>query len=1137
MAAALAEIQKTDETLEILDTFHDFCTKERKKASGKGDDGDDDDEGVSQSRLDTMKEYIGTLLANTVENVKGKSDIKEIIPLLTNGGVPSLTNFENKIVSYYETEKKGEINVKPTRETLTFETILQGWTGSEDNPLWRLYRTNTEETTILEINKGTKSIELYNNAERSIIANFILNYFFGTSQGDMRCTFDAKAGVVSKIFENIDQVKNVIFPQTIADSATTTFGTMRGRNEFIFPTVTPFPFVSNFYTKGLYSMQFRNRGFDQRNPYGFSIDITDGKNGVELPFSSTQTEGPSVNYLIDLTLAAGSGQNMNAISKKKNILSLGKYLEGPSATAFKMNLVKGIQENTNGLFLDIKRGGDHEAAAVTQYIRLSGRYLYFIFVTIDLLCALESRRRGNPTIWHYGERMILYRFPVELDPAQKQAILKDKIKDAIRNFTVLQTIRESVNSQLAALSEDVELGTTALVVNKAPDPKNKYIISSVGLLTRLLQGRMQLFSADVKRVGETINIVSISKASEIAQLNTFLAKAGIKPTDFITSAGKQITLESVSGYSKELLNESITTINATFNLDIPIDVSFTVEGIQKSIQIYTELLDAGNDGTYYFKESQNVAFNYDTMPFDSFYKCLNEFGKATSKAIVENRLGSRVYQNFARKQLQEAKNYVQDILDQVGEENQAELVKAFPLLLNPEDSVYAKDFEDFEELYNTILALYPAGGGQRGGMSLPLQRGGAGDPQQYFDLADLLLDVSSIAAAFLEPAYTELYPIHSLFADMGEVGDIADFTREHYETLQIPFSSASKKTRAQAYLDKRSMYLTLFQNFYMKCVYIFESYIGNKEIPDFFVIKEAKTDAFGREIEREKFFYNSEGSKAEQDGFYKRITTVLFPTIQGLLTSTEETIDDIGATTANFSEMMPYFKEFLGYINPKYHSLTPSIDAFFYKIMTNANLLDSANEVKDEIQRVWETGLLDIKSSNAYVFEEADARGLTTENFITYILSLQLSVNQDKTTQMYTDSILSDFVDFNTQRIIRDIPYSPIPGTTRYATLTLPILMIFTLLENIQNPNKYSFFIKAGYANKYFNTADSWNREVYNYVTQLITLINVKHAIADKLPKTLSGGKRKYPKKTRRVKKQKQTPRRTKHKTTRRRKQ
>lgn len=90
------------------------------------------------------------------------------------------------------------------------------------------------EDTDDEYHSISKVIE---NGKIDTIANFIMNFMYPgiTTEEDITLSFDGNSRIIGKIFRNFNRASNIIIPQTIADSAPTSFNFL-SQNEFYFPS-------------------------------------------------------------------------------------------------------------------------------------------------------------------------------------------------------------------------------------------------------------------------------------------------------------------------------------------------------------------------------------------------------------------------------------------------------------------------------------------------------------------------------------------------------------------------------------------------------------------------------------------------------------------------------------------------------------------------------------------------------------------------------------------------------------------------------------------------------------------------------------------------------------------------------------
>ena len=396
------DINKELNDLAVFDTIHDFW-KERKKA--KNDDEDEDNVELDETKLNQIRIELLNFLINFKE-YQSISSINDLLNKMSGSYITSATSkYENTVRSYYE--KKSSIKdelYEDTIESLTYGDIIESYEAASSNPannkLLQKYINSSNSNYILELNLGKEpkyssfGIIEKNPKHVGYIANFILNYFFPGKTSDAHYfTFDAKSGILNKLFRNFDNVYQMITPANIADSAYTSFKTLKNRNYFTFPKINDkWTFNSNYYTKtNNYSIYFTEseKGFTDKNQYGFKMNVEIPTRIFQFPFSSAQTSGPSVNYLIDLILSTRN------IDKPKSILDV--------------NQLSSIT-NTNqkrGLLFDLKRCGDYEQVNMAKYLNSSHNV---ILSTIDILCSLYARIQKQNNILQYNEKLTLYRF-------------------------------------------------------------------------------------------------------------------------------------------------------------------------------------------------------------------------------------------------------------------------------------------------------------------------------------------------------------------------------------------------------------------------------------------------------------------------------------------------------------------------------------------------------------------------------------------------------------------------------------------------------------------------------------------------------------------------------------------------------
>ena len=403
--------------LALEDSIHDFW-KERKTKKTESDDDDEIDD-LKMEALHTFLVYKGRdLLKNP-----GLTNIQSVLGVLTQNEVKSATSeYERSIEHYYETKSnfKSEL-FYATKERITYGEIIRDADFWNTQPkqtrgvlphLWLNYNAKNGVQNVLDIYFGNDPDYpsfgiVQSRGKEGVIGNFILNYMFPgfnleNPEKKAYLTFDANAGLIGKIFRKFTNIFNLITPANIGDSASTDFNALENRNIYQFPKTDgeEYVFDSNYYTrrdnpsanKQPVIIKFIDNGFGYNNPYGFTLNINVvGGLEAKFPFSSTQKQGPSVNYLSGLMI------DKSTIPKKKKstILNMNEGLLSlfePGDTIHKYPSI------TTDLCMDLKRGGDYEQ--VNSAANLTRTGMTVIMVTIDTLCSLYSRLLAQPTIHH-----------------------------------------------------------------------------------------------------------------------------------------------------------------------------------------------------------------------------------------------------------------------------------------------------------------------------------------------------------------------------------------------------------------------------------------------------------------------------------------------------------------------------------------------------------------------------------------------------------------------------------------------------------------------------------------------------------------------------------------------------------------
>ncbi len=1083
----MATIQDTLKTkMDVLDTLHDFCKSERGDGDAAGD-----------KRLDFMRPYITNLLKNKVSALSGKSELNAMIKTLTDDQVTSISKLEHQTVDFFETKYTNDFNLTPeSKLVITYDEILNSWTSNNNektNPLWESMRTN-QGVTILEIVKGKSfNPDKFTLDQLKILGNFILNFFFGldmfTEVGsigaakNVRVTFDAKTGLPGKIFTEINQVYNVMFPQTIADSATTSLNILKGRSEYIFPDGGKTSKIeSATFSTGEYELSYVNKGFATKNPFGFSLDIKNKQNNatISAPFSSTQTEGPSVNYIIDILKlasekkAAAQFKSLDA-SKKGNILSLGKAIDG--VQGFKEKFIEKVGTQSDGLLPDIKRSGDHEATIATRKTR-NELYKYFMFTTIDILCALKSRNEKNPTIWHNAHHLILYRFPpseAAIAQAKYDALVRS-VKTSITMLNKCINVKKDLEDNLAAQKEKFTKGKGAYfsLVKKGGDAA-AIETTAESIVTMMARMRMLALEAQVKEAKTILESFTkdLQKPLNILQKVEKLPKATLEAA--VATEKITVTIESKNENIAEILTGVKTDTQEFFTsiqkaLDIYVDEpTLTTKGLERKINFTKEIteektLQNGTKVSIFLKQDFPL-FQYYPQNFLDFYESLLSISSLKVPEANASSSAQRKYNAAFDKALETYQDEVNSILQQFSEKAIPDVEQLFAVLdiskLSPHAGITDKlearraaAREYFQgQSFTNDLKTYVTSKGITEPFTLPSplqggQRGGAQDlVLQHYDLSYLLFNISSIASGFFESAYNQEYPLLSLL----------------YFHNELVHTIGAEKTEEN------------FSVFFNKFVWLYNSIAP--------YIKKKSTTA-----EAIKFYQVTDPNTASN-----------YRTIANILDGLNKLADFFNSESiTNISE--------------------PTLTELFTTLITKGYNEDNVLEnYVTEMLLQWSMGYTELVYNSGYDFVEGDA----TSALISFLLSLDADSGQAKT--VFTNSLSRRVLD--NQAAIQS-EFAKIPQEHRL----LAILFAFTCLENVMNKTKESPFIKNTTKTE-FSSKKEWQEGLYSFLTTLIDSIqkNLGSNLRLKLGGLAGGGARKWKmKKTRRhrVKKRRSTRRR-----------
>jgi len=824
--------------LGLLDTPHDFW-KERKTANTSTDEDDEDEEAPDENKLEYIRNSVLRLnqqwmINKGVSGISTSSDISTIIRKLTEDNVTSVTaNFEQRVEQYFE-EKYADILNPNLRETITYDDIL----GRQPELEEKYSRGNAIGGRIsslkIVVGNDGKRVKTYSVEQRRKIADFITTFMFGDVTMPPKLTFDAKAGVVRHIYRPVADVMCVITPQNVADSAASSVNQLEGRNEFVFPMGQEMPITSNVYTKDKYELAYVDNGFCAQNMSGFSLKFT-AKPGifdpptptptVLMPFSTPTaqyTEGPSVNYLGSLIMSVSKSPRQefrDVQSSKRGMFPIGAMIQDRVAPAVYEKMRQGLAPtaNTEGLFYDLKRAGDHEQ--VNAVMELQKKYPRMMFVTIDRLAALYARLQQIPTVFHVGETIDVSRFVTggaPIDPAEVQRMRFQRIKqmsDEISEILMRRTlgtaggiatvINPAIRAELDA--ERVKLTTARMGVFEPPkmkpaDRTDVIKTQARDVITGLIRLRMQnmiqqidsvlaemdRINASLSTAGEVALQRAVAEAIDAVNTRRVIPAASIADTEYATIYTPIMEMYSNLGRRLNALNlkaaERRIVARAASGAGAAAAGAETDSSTRLILKLGTN--DYIRAGTGIFTPVKTPILNYNYSHYLDLYEQLLAISRIYTQRYGAGRGRSSILNDFAKLGLTATIQTIQDsFFDTPGTAiSQRDVIFR---ILNPNsvsipdaslnDLVYTNrtygefisPISIFSRLVPTLtsagLALAPApalgmAGGEVPNPSEPaLQSGGAGDPQQYRDLSDLFRNICFMCGRFVDGLYSQMH--------------------------------------------------------------------------------------------------------------------------------------------------------------------------------------------------------------------------------------------------------------------------------------------------------------------------------------------------------------------------------------------
>ena len=435
-------VQQVITDLSIQDTVHDFWDGGRGEANPITDDS-----------LRGFRDTITTMSTKLVNKNITDITLGEITKRADGNWINKPSNYERSLILKYEDKYPSHLFSK-TKESITYKQIFTDYT-TPGNPLKTRYLNSRGFRNVLSINTDPNEyFDSFTLQEKNIIANFILTFMFAqpttqdVGKGPYGITYDAGPVAPRKVFADIEQMYNYIYPQNITDSAATSFKSKK--IQFIFPEDSVGSGVStvksNRFTQAEVGIAFMNRGYSALNRYAFNWRFTylPTNSFIDIPFGPGQSDGPSVNYLVTSVLNKGP---VNGVREKGTIVDISP--------------IQSVYDKYPGIIFDLKRTGDFEQVHASLHNPEA------IFATIDHLCSFYARMLHKPCIWsnNASSEIVMYRFDVgEVDPmenAKREAVFfaQEQI-NRLKLLASIQTASEDIQKTVA----EFERGKTAYYV-------------------------------------------------------------------------------------------------------------------------------------------------------------------------------------------------------------------------------------------------------------------------------------------------------------------------------------------------------------------------------------------------------------------------------------------------------------------------------------------------------------------------------------------------------------------------------------------------------------------------------------------------------------------------------------------------
>jgi hypothetical protein len=744
--ASKNEAAKAAALLAFLDSIHDFWPERGTKSVS--DEDEDEVEELDEKRLETVH----TELVGSIQQYVGqRGSIGDILSNLTKENVTSVHGVEDKTLAFF---KKTTNPFNGEERVFTINDILTRYKFTDYRSNWENFSKAVSSMSIpdsIEIQGNGRSIKSLTDEERGILGFFILAYMNpGVNPGSspVGLTFDMSPRDVGKIFNRFDQVHNAIYPQNVSDSASTSFSALLGRSKFYDVTgknqVTRGAIQevrTNAFTFGKYRIAFIDRGFGEKNKFGFSIGITDMNNRQigEIPFGPRSEQGPSVNYLMDIISSRGSSLQ-TAVPKIGTVAKLNK-----------------LSVYDKDLLFDLKRLGDQEQMLV------AGPGVYT--VTGDRFAHAFRRLIRRSGIYHSVKGLRISRFG-SLSPAEaKQQSQQFRLRSTYEKLKIVvfflaqydqadSDLNKMRNHVLFGIQRGYVFSDTLYVSNLSPDDIDSNY-TKIGSTFATLIARYRMF--DILSHIERLRTKLTEVLSQQRQINESGAIIEQSITNKLYDQTTENALNSADSFLKNI--EELRDMNIAFDVDA------------NPFSLYTQLFEPSGR---MIKGVTSSFFNFSTGPFThpesglaSIASKLLVNRKVRRPDALKDTINKVLVQYFITRDLikeaffnKESLSYLEAVTDISSGLTTGQVIGYAEVPQGQQGivQVISTIYQGIIPVINQFNPPYPAAvpPAARGGV----QRGsGPGQVLQYRDIHDLFVEICNDAALAIESGDT---PLHAL---------------------------------------------------------------------------------------------------------------------------------------------------------------------------------------------------------------------------------------------------------------------------------------------------------------------------------------------------------------------------------------